>query len=67
MDKHKGHALLGSSLLGVHTSPHPQYGPMVMPDWDWVVLLSAVWLAVSAVMGWSLYELSELFDFFCMT
>ena len=51
MDKHKGHALLGCSLLGVHTSPHLQCGPMVMPDWDWVVLLSAVLLAVSAVDG----------------
>ena len=64
MDKHKGHALLGCSLLGVHTSPHLQCGPMVMPDWDWVVLLSAVLLAVSAVDGWSLHEQSEMFDFF---
>ena len=49
MDKHKGHALLGSSLLGVHTTSLMR--SVVMPDWDWVVLLSAVLLAVFAVDG----------------
>ena len=37
---------------------------MVMLGWDWVVLLPAVLLAVFAVMGWSLHELSEMFIFF---
>ena len=45
------YTLLGSSLLGVHTSPYLKWGLMGMPDWDWVVLLSAVLLAVFSVDG----------------